>query len=123
MKTTEESEKDRNILSSELLNENTLLVISKADEEEFPRVSIKYEKYDEVRSKDLVTLTPDVKVEHNDQMIAIFCKEGKVLKKYKLASVYDIRIHEYVGTSNMHLHYEATKYQGAKVKKLGAQKK
>lgn len=68
-------------------------------------------------------LPPDVKVEHNDQMIAIFCKEGKVLKKYKLASVYDIRIHEYVGTSNMHLHYEASKYQGAKVKRLVSGKK
>ena len=123
MKTDEKTDIERKVISTELLNENTLLVISKADEEEFPRVSIKYEKYNEVRSKDLVTLTPDVKVEHNDQMIAIFCKEGKVLKKYKLASVYDIRIHEYVGTSNMHLHYEASKYQGAKVKRLVSDKK
>ena len=123
MKTEKKSDIERKVISTELLNENTLLVISKADEEEFPRVSIKYEKYDEVRSKDLVTLTPDVKVEHNDQMIAIFYKEGKILKQHKLVSVYDIRIHEYIGTSNMHLHYEASKYQGAKVKKLVANKK
>ena len=74
MKTNEKTDIERKIISTELLNENTLLVISKSDEEEHPRVSINYEKYDEVRSKDLVTLTPDVKVEHNDQMIAIFCK-------------------------------------------------
>ena len=43
MKTDEKTDIERKVISTELLNENTLLVISKADEEEFPRVSIKYE--------------------------------------------------------------------------------
>lgn len=123
MKTTEEYEIERNILSSELLNETSLLIISQGDNEEYPSVSLRYEKYGEVREKVFAQLTPDVRVEHNDQMIAIFHKKGKGLKRFKLVSVYDMTIHEFVGTSNMHLHYEATKYQGAKVKKLGAQKK
>lgn len=123
MKTTDKTDIERKIISTEFLNENTLLVISKADEEEYPRVSVRYEKYGEVHSKVLAVLKPEVKIEHNDQMVALFYKQGKMLKRHKLVSVYDTQIHEFVGTSNMHLHYDCSKYQGAKVKTLVANKK
>ena len=45
--------------------------ISKADEEEYPTVSIRYEKYGEVRHKDIARLTPDVKVEYNEKILTL----------------------------------------------------
>ena len=113
----------REMISNWLLNEHTLLLVTKAENEEYPVVSIRYEKYGEVRHKDLARLTPDVKVEYNDKMIAMFRKEGKVVPRYKLVYVYDTTIQEFLGSSNMRLHYEASKYAGARPKTLGAKKK
>lgn len=123
MEEENDADKERKIISNWLLNERTLLVVSKADEEEYPTVSIRYEKYGEVRHKDLAVLTPDVRVEHNEKMIALFKKKGKVVPRFKLVSVYDTICQEFVGTSNMYLHYDACKYEGATPKKLGAKKK
>ena len=113
----------RELISNWLLNENTLLVISQGENEEYPVVSIRYEKYGEVRSKDLIRLTPDVRIEHNERMIAMFRKTGKVIKKYQLVSVYDTTSQEFVGTSHMHLHYSACKSEGVTPTTLGTKKK
>ena len=123
MESTDKTDIDRQIISSELLNENSLLVISKSEEDEYPKAQLTYEKYGEVHTKTLARLTPDVKIEHNDKMIAIFQKKGKVLKRHRLVSVYDLSIQDFVGTSNMYLHYDCYKYEGAKVKTLAPPKK
>ena len=123
METENNADKKRNIISNWFLNEHTLLLVSKADDEEYPTVSIRYEKYGEVRHKDLAVLTPDIRVEHNEKMIALFKKQGKVVKRFKLVSVYDTICQEFLGTSNMYLHYDACKYEGASPKTLGAKKK
>ena len=96
METENNADRKRNIISNWFLNEHTLLIVSKADEEEYPTVSIRYEKYGEVRHKDLAVLTPDVRVEHNEKMIALFKKQGKVVKKFKLVSVYDTICQEFI---------------------------
>ena len=62
-------------------------------------------------------------VEYNEKMIAMFRKQGKVVPRYKLVYVYDTVTQEFVGSSNMHLHYSASKYAGATPKTLGAKKK
>ena len=123
MEEENDADQKRKMISNWLLNANTLLLVTKAEDEEYPLVSIRYEKYGEVRHKDLTRLTPDVKVEYNEKMIAMFRKEGKVIPKYKLVYVYDTITQEFVGTSNMHLHYSASKYNGASPKTLGAKKK
>ncbi len=123
MEEENDADKERKIISNWLLNERTLLVVSKADEEEYPTVSIRYEKYGEVRHKDLAVLTPDIRVEHNEKMIALFKKKGKVVKRFKLVSVYDTICQEFVGTSNMHLHYDSCKFSSGIQKTLGAKKK
>lgn len=117
------ADKKRELISNWLLNENTLLVVSKAEDEEYPTVSIRYQKYGEVRHKDLAILTPDVRVEHNEKMIALFKKKGKVVPRFKLVSVYDAICQEFVGTSNMYLHYDSCKFSSGIQKTLGAKKK
>ena len=74
MEEKNDTNQKRKMISNWLLNENTLLVVSKAEDEEYPTVSIRYQKYGEVRHKDLAILTPDVRVEHNEKMIALFKK-------------------------------------------------
>lgn len=123
MEEENDTNQKREMISNWLLNENTLLLVTKAEDEEYPVASIRYVKYGEVRHKDLARLTPDVKVEYNEKMIAMFKKQGKVVPRYKLVYVYDTVTQEFVGSSNMHLHYSASKYAGASPKTLGAKKK
>ncbi|MBO5120134.1 MAG: hypothetical protein J6C28_00425 [Bacilli bacterium] len=123
MEEENDTNQKREMISNWLLNENTLLLVTKAEDEQYPVASIRYIKYGEVRHKDLAVLTPDIKVEYNEKMIAMFRKEGKVVPRYKLVYVYDTVTQEFVGSSNMHLHYSASKYAGAMPKTLGAKKK
>ena len=122
METENDTDNDK-IISNWLLNENTLLMISKEENEEYPIVSIRYEKFGEVHQKDLAILTPDSKVEYNEKMIAIFKRKNKVVSKFKLISVYDTISQEYIGTSDMYLHYMTCKCDGTTQKTLGTKKK
>ena len=109
----------RNIISTEFLNDTTLLVISQNEGEEYPLLSINYEKYNEVHTKELARISPDIKIKYNEKMIAIFDKSGRFVPRYKLMTVYDTENHEYIGESSKTLHYEAIKHTaGVKVKTL-----
>ena len=53
----------------------------------------------------------------------MFKKEGKSVKRYKLAFVYDVINHAFVESSNMYLYYDYNKFEGTKVKTLATPKK
>ena len=113
----------KNIISTEFLNEKTLLITSQNDGEEYPLLSINYEKYNEVHTKELVRVSPDIKIKYNEKMIAIFKRSGRFVPRYKLITVYDAENHEYIGESSKTLHYEAVKHTtGVKVKALTTSK-
>ena len=123
MKTIEKTTSKIKTISTELLNEISLLVVSANESDEYHTASVHYENNDEIIEKKLAILTPETMLEHNDKIIAIFKKTGKVIKKNKLVAVYDLTNQEFVSRSDMYLHYEANKQEGSFVKQLTPKRK
>ena len=118
MKTQENTETKSQILSTEILDSKTLLVVSKNEEETYPIVSVKYMLEDKPHETPIATLTPETIVRYNDQMVAVFLPKGKVIKKPTLVTVYSVARHDFVGNDLLRMDYEVLSTTGVKVKQL-----
>ena len=72
MEKTIKGELERNIISSELLNDNSLLITSSDENDEYPTVSVRYIDKDVIKEDRIATLLPTIAIQHNESMIAVF---------------------------------------------------
>lgn len=112
----------RKIIKTELLDEQTLLVVSKSDTEEYPTVSVKYMEDNQPKETDIAQLTPDAMIHYNEQMVAVLYPSGRVFKKKRISTIYDVKRHDFASSELMQLSYEAMVHNGGKVKRLGEKK-
>lgn len=108
----------KTVLYSELLNENSLLVISKEDIDEYPCLSIHYEYNELIYEVFIASLTPEVAVQYNDKVVAIFINNNQSVRRQNLSTLYDLEHHEFVENHFIHLYYDVETKNGAKVKHL-----
>ncbi len=120
--TKETNKSYRKIIKTDLLDEQTILVISKADTEEYPTVSVKYIENNQSQETDIATLTPDAMIHYNEQMVAVFYPSGRVFRKKRISTIYDVKRHDFAGTDFMQLNYEVMARNGGRVKRLGEKK-
>lgn len=115
---TKISKDDRTILSSELLTENSLLVISKKDDNK-PSISICYEEKDELKEDTISELDERTTVERTDRIIAVF-KEVTCLgiPRPMLSKIYDLHYHKFVRSDMLHTVYKIRTKENPKVKQL-----
>ena len=115
---TKISKDDRTILSSELLTENSLLVISKKGDNK-PSISICYEEKDELKEDTISELDERTTVERTDRIIAVF-KEVTCLgiPRPMLSKIYDLHYHKFVRDDMLHTVYKLRTKENPKVKQL-----
>ena len=115
---TKISKDDRIILSSELLTENSLLVISKKDDNK-PSISICYEEKDELKEDTISELDERTTVERTNRIIAVF-KEVTCLgiPRPMLSKIYDLHYHKFVRSDMLHTVYKIRTKENPKVKQL-----
>lgn len=115
---TKISKDDRTILSSELLTENSLLVISKKDDNK-PSISICYEEKDELKEDTISELDERTTVERTNRIIAVF-KEVTCLgiPRPMLSKIYDLHYHKFVRSDMLHTVYKIRTKENPKVKQL-----
>lgn len=119
MKTQKETDNlKRKVIRTELLDDKTLLVVSKCDEDKYPIVSVKYMENNQTHERDIAHLTPETIIRHNDRMVAILLPSGRVIKKPKVVSIYDVRKHDFTSQELLRMDYEIFSQSGAKVKQL-----
>lgn len=104
---------------TKLLDSETILVISKSDDDEYPLVSVKYMEGKETRETIIARQTPGTHIEYNDRMIAVFTPSNKLFRKRKLVSVYDVKRHDFGSSDLLTLNYSVLSYEGSQVKQLG----
>ena len=109
---------NRTILSSELLTENSLLVISKKSDNS-PAVSICYEEKDELKEDIISEFDEKTTVEKTERIIAIF-KEVTWLgiPRPMLSKIYDLHYHKFVRDDMLHTVYKLRTKENPKVKQL-----
>ena len=109
---------NRTILSSELLTENSLLVISKKFDNS-PVVSICYEEKDELKEDIISEFDEKTTVEKTERIIAIF-KEVTCLgiPRPMLSKIYDLHYHKFVRDDMLHTVYKLRTKENPKVKQL-----
>ena len=109
---------NRTILSSELLTENSLLVISKKSDNS-PVISICYEEKDELKEDMISEFDEKTTVEKTDRIIAIF-KEVTCLgiPRPMLSKIYDLHYHKFVRSDMLHTVYKIRTKENPKVKQL-----
>ena len=109
---------NRTILSSELLTENSLLVISKKSDNS-PVVSICYEEKDELKEDIISEFDEKTTVEKTERIIAIF-KEVTCLgiPRPMLSKIYDLHYHKFVRSDMLHTVYKIRTKENPKVKQL-----
>ena len=109
---------NRTILSSELLTENSLLVISKKSDNS-PAVSICYEEKDELKEDIISEFDEKTTVEKTERIIAIF-KEVTCLgiPRPMLSKIYDLHYHKFVRDDMLHTVYKLRTKENPKVKQL-----
>ena len=109
---------NRTILSSELLTENSLLVISKKSDNS-PAVSICYEEKDELKEDIISEFDEKTTVEKTERIIAIF-KEVTCLgiPRPMLSKIYDLHYHKFVRSDMLHTVYKIRTKENPKVKQL-----
>ena len=109
---------NRTILSSELLTENSLLVISKKSDNS-PVVSICYEEKDELKEDIISEFDEKTTVEKTERIIAIF-KEVTCLgiPRPMLSKIYDLHYHKFVRDDMLHTVYKLRTKENTKVKQL-----
>ena len=118
----ERSKNNRTIISSELLSDNTLLLISRENEGN-TLVSICYmanEYSKKFLKEDLIAkLDGKTFIKRNDQMIAVF-KETNYLgiKIQFISKVYDLSYHKFVGEDMLNAIYDIRTKDDPKVKQL-----
>lgn len=115
---TKISKDNRTILSSELLNENTLLVVSKKEDQK-PTVSVCYMQEDKLKEDIITSLDERTSLEQNDRMVAVF-KDVTCLgiKRPMLGVIYDLRYHKFVGSDMLDTVYKIRTKEDPKVKQL-----
>ena len=115
---TKISKDDRTILSSELLTENSLLVISKKDDNK-PSISICYEEKDELKEDTISELDERTTVERTNRIIAVF-KEVTCLgiPRPMLSKIYDLHYHKFVRSDMLQTVYKLRTKENPKVKQL-----
>lgn len=123
MKTQETTELPRTEISTEILDFNTLLVVSKREDEEYPLVSVKYMDNDKPRETFIARLTPDTLLEYNDRMVAVSLPSGRVFKRRRVETIYDVKKHDFISREVLNLTYSALTYEGSKVKQLDKRSK
>ena len=119
---SKEKKSYRKIIKTDLLDEQTLLVIRKADTEEYPTVSVKYMENNQSQETDIATLTPDAMIHYNEQMVAVFYPSGRLFKKNLISTIYDVKRHDFASNELMQLNYDVMARRGGKVKRLGENK-
>ncbi len=109
---------NRTILSSELLNENTLLVVSKNDDQN-PMVSVCYMEKDRLKEDLITSLDERTSIEQNDRMVAVF-KEVTCLgiPRPMISKIYDLRYHKFVGEDMLNTVYKIRTKDDPKIKQL-----
>ena len=109
---------NRTILSSELLTENSLLVISKKSDNS-PVISICYEEKDELKEDMISEFDERTTVEKTDRIIAIF-KEVTCLgiPRPMLSKIYDLHYHKFVRSDMLQTVYKLRTKENPKVKQL-----
>lgn len=94
MEKTIKKELDKEILNSELLNDNSLIVVSKEENKEYPTVAIRYIENDSIKEDRIATLLPNIMIQHNDNIVAVFITKKD--EEDTLITVYDLDYHTYV---------------------------
>ncbi len=102
---TKEAELNRITISTNILDNRTLLFMTQTEGEIYPRLSVKYIERDELIETKLGQLTPDTTVEYNDLMVAIFKPKKSIFKRRELQTLYDVARHEFVSREFMALDY------------------
>ena len=120
--TNKQEKSYRKIIKTDLLDEQTLLVVSKKDTEEYPTISVKYMENNTPKETDIAKLTPDAIIHYNEQMVAVFYPSGRVFKKNRIATIYDVKRHDFASSELMQLNYATMARTGGKVKQLGQKK-
>lgn len=109
---------NRTILSSELLNENTLLVVSKEKDKD-PAVSVCYMDKEQLKEDIITELDERTSIERTERIIAVF-KEVTCLgiPRPLISTIYDLRYHKFVGQDMLNAVYKIRTREEPKVKQL-----
>lgn len=105
MKKTIKAEMERTFISSEFLNENSLLVMSKEEKDEYPTLSVRYVERDTIKEDRIATLLPTISVQHNDSVIGVFITCPS--RTDALITVYDLDDHTYVENDFLRTVYDS----------------
>lgn len=109
---------DSSLLSTILLDKDTLLVVEKNNSSDYPIVAVRYLSACKTYENQITALTEDTIVEYNDLMVAVFERTSKVFKKPKLVALYDVERHAFGSQELLKLDYGALSHDGYKVKQL-----
>ena len=83
---------------------------------------VKYMEDNQPKETDIAKLTPDAMIHYNEQMVAVLYPSGRVFKKKRISTIYDVKRHDFASSELMQLSYEAMVHNGGKVKRLGEKK-
>lgn len=108
----------RTVLSSELLNENTLLVVSK-EKDKNPKVSVCYINKKQLKEDVIAELDERTSIERTERIVAVF-KEVTCLgiPRLGISTIYDFRYHKFVGQDMLNTVYKIRTREDQKVKQL-----
>lgn len=111
------------VLSTEYLNENSILVVCNDPKEEYHTVSVRYLEDDKTREDRIALMRDDISIEYNERMVAVFKKSAQRFRKPKLIAVYDAIRHEFGSDEMLRLDYYAFSCEGINVKQLNKRSK
>lgn len=111
------------ILSTEYLNENSILVVSKSPSDEYNTVSVRYLEDEETKEDRIAFMKEDISIEYNERMVAVFKKPAQRFRKPKLVAVYDATRHEFGSEEMLRLDYYSLSYEGINVRQLNKRSK
>ena len=96
MEKTIKAEMKRKIICSELLNENSLLVVSKGENDANPILSVRYVEQDVIKEDEIASFIPTMLFQYNERVIGVFVQNATDEINNSLDIVYDLEKHALV---------------------------
>ena len=119
MEKTIKAELEREIISTELLSENALLVVSKNKNENIPVVSVCYVEDSSIKEAKVAELTEKVEIEYNERIVAVFNQITCLgIPRRGIVSLFDLKYNEFVNTDFLRIAYNTRTNHGEEVKQL-----
>lgn len=119
MEKTIKAELEREIIRTELLNENALLVISKNKNEDIPVASVRYVESSSIKEAKVAELTDRVEIEYNERMVAVFNQVTCLgIPRRGIVSLFDLKHNEFVNSDFLRIAYNLRTGHGETAKQL-----